>query len=136
MKKIVKAMLPIYFSAVSTLCLGQSAFRSCTAPFLNNKMVVDEYTPKGKCELAAESTGQLTVCTVDLSPTEGKAVRKLPFKVAIKDRKTQTLVLFTKSDVKQIDVERILAKCKKGDSIVLLTVDDQYAMPHNEILVQ
>ncbi|WP_245776713.1 hypothetical protein [Spirosoma endophyticum] len=46
------------------------------------------------------------------------------------------MLLLTKTDVKQIDVHNVLTKCKKGDHIVLLTLDDQYAMPHNEIPVQ
>lgn len=97
---------------------------------------MDEYSPKGKCVLPATATGKLTVCTVDLSPTTSKIVDRIPFRVAIRDKNTKTLLAFSSEEVKQVDVKTVLAKCKKGDHIVLLTVDDTYAMPHNEILVQ
>ena len=99
-------------------------------------MVVNEYSTKGKCILPLSAIGKLTVCTVNLSPTTSQAVDKIPFRIAIRNKNTQTLLLLTKTDVKQIDVHNVLTKCKKGDHIVLLTLDDQYAVPHNEILVQ
>lgn len=136
MKNILKLTLALFCGIVSTLSFGQYSFNSCTAAFVDNKMVVDEYTTKGKCILSLTATGKLTVCTVDLSPTETKIVHKIPFRIAIRDKNTQTLLMCSKDDVKQIDVQQVLAKCKKGDHIVLLTVDNQYAMPHNEILVQ
>lgn len=136
MKKVSKLILAICCSTVSTIGFGQHTFNNCSAAFLDNKMIVDEYTTKGKCILSANVTGKLTVCTVNLSPTTSQAVDKIPFRVAIRNRNTQTLLLLTKADVKQIDVRNVLTKCEKGDHIVLLTLDDQYAMPHNEILVQ
>ena len=136
MKNVTKLTFAFFGSLVSTICFGQQSFNSCTAAFLNNKLVVDEYTTKGTCILPISATGKLSVCTVDLSPMETKMVDKIPFRIAIRDKATQTLLMFSKDDIKQIDVQNVLAKCKKGDHIVLLTVDNQYAMPHNEILVQ
>ncbi|GAB2586836.1 hypothetical protein [Spirosoma areae] len=136
MKTAAKFTFALLCSLVSTICFSQSSFSSCTAAFLDNKMVVDEYTTKGRCILPSTATGKLTVCTVNLSPTESKIVDKLPFRIAIRDKNTQALLMFSRDDVKQIDVQNVLAKCRKGDHIVLLTVSNQYAMPHNEILVQ
>lgn len=136
MKRVNGSILVLFCTLMSTLCLGQTSFNSCTAAFLNNKMVVDKYTTQGKCILPANATGNLTVCTVDLSSTASKIIDKIPFRIAIRDKNTQTLLLFSTSDVKQMDVQAVLAKCQKGDHIVLLTVDNQYALPHNEILVQ
>ena len=56
--------------------------------------------------------------------------------MAIEDAATKTLWLFSEETFKKIPVEKILAKCKKGDVIRLLTVDNTYALPHNEILVK
>lgn len=136
MKKVNSLILSLLCSTMSFACFGQNSFNSCTAAFLGDKMVVDEYTTKGKCILPATATGKLTVCTVDLSPTATKIVDRIPFRVAIRDKNTKTLLAFSTQDVKQIDVQTVLAKCRKGDHIVLLTVDSTYAMPHNEILVQ
>ncbi len=86
--------------------------------------------------MTTKTTGKLTVCTVNLSPTTSKRVDPIPFRVAIRDSHTQTLMILSKADVKQIDIQRVLAKCRKGDHIVLLTTNNQYAMPHNEILIQ
>ncbi|GAB3524708.1 hypothetical protein GCM10027442_53040 [Emticicia fontis] len=100
-------------------------------------MIVDQYTKTGyKNEISLKATGDLTVNTVNLSPTESKAVDKIPFKIAIKEKDTQTITLFSKEDFMKVDVQKVLSQCKKGDQIVLLTTDKQYALPHNEILVK
>ncbi len=118
------------------MSFGQKAFTQCSAAFLNTQMVVDEYSPKGQCRLALQSTGELTVQTVALSPTESKALTAIPFKVAIRDGATNTLTLYSSTNVFKVDVKDVLKRCRKGDSLVLLTVSDQYSLPHNEILIQ
>ena len=115
---------------------AQNNFNNCAAAFLNNKMVVNEYSTMGKCVVSATATGELSLSTVDLSPTESKAVDRIGFKIAIRDQNTKTLTMFAGEDFKQVDIQKVLAKCKKGDHIVLLTLDAQYALPHNEMLVQ
>jgi hypothetical protein len=136
MKKGNGITLMLFGIFTSAICSGQTSFNSCTAAFLNNKMVVDAYTPNGKCVLPVNATGNLTVCTVDLSPTKSKIIDKIPFRVAIRDKQTQTLLMLPMSNVKQVNLQSVLAKCRKGDHIVLLTVSNRYALPHNEILVQ
>lgn len=115
---------------------AQESFTTCSAAFVGGKMVVNEYSPKGQCRLSASATGDLTVQTVDLSPTETKALDKLAFRVAIRDKATGTLTLYSDQVYRQVPVQQVLTTCKKGDHIVLLTTDQRYALPHNEILVQ
>ena len=136
MKSLLVSLLLATTLLLGTSCLAQQAFTNCSAAFVGNKMVVDAYTPKGKCRLAAAATGTLTVQTVDLSPTGSKAVDKIDFKVAIRDKATGTLHLYSNETFRQLPVQRVLTQCKKGDHIVLLTVDQRYALPHNEVLVQ
>ncbi|GAB2800811.1 hypothetical protein GCM10027275_53540 [Rhabdobacter roseus] len=124
------------------LCLSalsfsrQTPFSACSAAFLNNKMIVNEYSPQGTCTVAAGATGQLTVCTAELSPQASKAIDKIDFKVAIRDEQTHTLLMYSDETYRQVDIQRVLSQCKKGDRIVLLTTSNLYALPHNEILVQ
>lgn len=136
MRKGMQLVLVFGGCMMSNLCVGQQAFTNCAAAFVGSKMVVNEYTPKGTCRLPATATGELSVSTVDLSPTESKAVDRIAFKIAIRDNATKTLVLFSKEEFKQVPVQKVLAKCRKGDRIVLLTLDKSYSLPHNEILVQ
>lgn len=136
MKKVILLVLILGCCAISNLCFSQNSFNTCSAAFLDSKIVVDTYSKTGKCRLPATATGELTVQTVDLSPTESKALAKITFKIAIRDQATQTLHLFSNEDFEQIDVQKVLAKCRKGDHIVLLTLDTRYALPHHEILVQ
>lgn len=121
---------------VLTSGFSQSAFNSCTAAFLDNKVVVDQYSPEGKCTLPLNATGELTVATIDGSETGIFSVDKIKFKVALKDKNTGTMTMFTDENYKRLDIQKVLARCKKGDSIVLITLDDIYALPHNEIVVQ
>lgn len=122
--------------ALTTFTRAQGSFNSCSAAFVGSKMVVNEYSTKGQCRLLATAKGELSVQTVDLSPTESKAIDKIDFKVAIRDKNTKTLRLYSNETFRQVDVQNVLTKCRKGDHIVLLTVDDRYALPHNEIVVQ
>ena len=123
---------------LANLCLGQdhNVYRNCSAAFLDSKMIVDKYSPTGKCVLSSTATGELTVNTVDLSPTESKMVDPIGFRVAIRDKETKTLFSYSGEEFKKLDIQKILARCRKGDSIVLLTVNDDYALPHNEILIK
>lgn len=136
MKTVRYFVLLLVCYVPSNLCMAQSAFNTCSAAFLGNKMIVDEYTTKGKCSLPAKSTGELTVNTVDLSPTESKAIKQIPFKIAIRDQHTKTLMLYSNDNFKRVSIQNVLTKCRKGDHIVLLTTNTQYALPHNEILVR
>lgn len=138
MNKANRLTLVFFCCLMVNLCLGQDSgvYRSCSAAFLGSNMIVDKYSPTGKCEVSATATGELTVNTVDLSLTESKMVDRIGFRVAIRDKDTKTLFSFSGEEFKKLDIQKVLARCRKGDSIVLLTVNDDYALPHNEILVK
>jgi hypothetical protein len=129
------SLLSIGFVLLLQTTQAQEPFNNCAAAFLNDKLVVDNYSPDGQCRLAQNATGTLTVCTADLSPERSVPVAKIKFMVAIRDKNTKTMVMYSKDVLQSVDVAKILSKCKAGDSIVLLTLADQYALPHNEILV-
>ena len=133
----INRLLTLFFWFVLP-CLGlsQDRFSQCTAAFLNGKIVVNEYTDKGKCKLSANAQGMLSVCTAELSDTASRAVDKIPFKIAIRDKNTKTLMSFSNETFRELDIRKVLSKCQPGDYIVLLTLSDGYALPHNEILVQ
>ncbi|WP_018618507.1 hypothetical protein [Spirosoma luteum] len=121
---------------ITAVSFAQAPFNSCPAAFIPGKMIVNNYSPTGQCRLSAAATGKLTVQTVALSPTKNKAVDKIDFHVAIRDKATNTLRMFSNKTYQQLPVQQVLITCKKGDRIVLLTVNNQYALPHNEILVK
>lgn len=120
---------------VLTPSFSQNKFSNCSAAFLDDKMIVTEYSTKGKSAVAEKAKGELTVCTAEIGPTSTKAIEKISFRVAIRDKNSKTLVMFSDEKFETIDIQNILKKCKKGDFIVLMTIDNQYALPHNEILV-
>mgnify|MGYP000362561308 CR=1 FL=1 len=136
MKKRTRFLFLGMCSLLPGLSFAQDSFQHCTAAFLNKSMVVNEYSPTGKCILSTTATGELTVQTVDLSPSASKPTGIIPFKLAIRDGQTNTLTLFSNADLTSIAIQSVLPKCKKGDRLVLLTLNDQYALPHNEILIQ
>jgi hypothetical protein len=98
-------------------------------------MLVSEYSPSGKCSVSITEKGDLTVSTVELSSKGSKAIDPIMFQVAIRDKNTRTLMMVSKEGIQKIEIQKILEKCKKGDFILLLTNSDEYALPHNEILV-
>lgn len=115
---------------------SQEKFTACTAAFLDDKLIVDEYSPSGKCVITTAATGKLTVCTADLSPEKSIPVEQIYFKIAIRDGHTKTLYMPADKKYKQVDIRELLAYCKKGDSIVIISLGDQYAIPHSEIFVE
>ncbi|WP_159473185.1 hypothetical protein [Dyadobacter sp. 3J3] len=124
-----------FLSFVVPPSLAQNKFSNCSAAFLNNKMIVTEYSKKGKSTVAENTVGKLTVCTAEIGEKSTKAIEKITFRIAIRDKNSKTLVMFSDAKFKQIAIENILKRCKSGDLIVLLTTDNQYALPYNEILV-
>ncbi len=114
-----------------------SDFSSCSAAFLDQKMIVDEYTTTGKCVIALDATGKLSVRPVELEsgkdPIPGK---KIDFKVAVRNGESRTLMLLSEKTYKEIDIQKVLKECRKGDYIVVITLERLWAVPHSEILVE
>jgi hypothetical protein len=132
-----KGILLFLLACVAGLVLhAQAPFNNCAAAFLDGRMVVDEYSPSGKCVIDRHAGGELTLCAVDLSPEKVAPMEKALFMVALRDANTGTLNMFSTATYQELDIRRVLEKCKPGDRIVLLTIDPRYAVPHAEILVQ
>lgn len=131
MKKIT-ILIFILFCSKS---FAQKAFSDCAAAFLNKKMIVKEYTNKAKASIPLSAHGELSVGTVALSDKGNKLVNNFAFSIAIKDKVTGTLMLFSRENYAKIEIQKVLSRCHKGDSIVILTLNNEYALPHNEILV-
>lgn len=131
MKKII--ILSLLFSY--QLAFTQEKISNCSAAFLNGKMIVEQYSKTAKAKISILSKGELTASTAELGENYTKPLKKFEFGVAIKDKETGTTMLFSSKTFMKIDIKQVLAKCKKGDSIIILTTDAEYALPHNEILV-
>lgn len=115
---------------------AQNRFSNCSAAFLNQKMIVDDYSPQGKCVLNTSAIGQLTVNTAIYENNKWHAVDKISFKLTIRDGATKTLISYSDATYEEIDIKKVLSKCRKGDYILVSVVKDEYALPHNEILVE
>ena len=102
----------------SGIPFGQKAFTNCSSVFLNNQMVASEYSSCGKSQLAANTTGMLTVCTAEITSAETKAGKKISFRAAIRNKPTKHIDLFSEKDLSQVSIQNILKKCKNGDLIV------------------
>ena len=121
---------------IQTNLVAQSKFSNCSAAFLNQKMIVDDYSPNGKCILSNTAEGKLTVNTATYDHDKWQIGKIISFKITIRDSNTKTLLSYSDATYKEIDIKKVLLKCKKGDYILLSVVKDEYALPHNEILVE
>lgn len=108
-------------------------YSDCAIILFNGKMLVDKYTPEGKCKMTTKMKGTLSVSNVDLTGKEYRVKDKLKFHVAIKNPKTNTLFLLTKTSVQEIKYKDILTQCQMGDKIIILTDNKKYSLTHNEI---
>lgn len=136
MTKVLLLPLILLGCFFTTTGVAQKPFTNCAAAFLDDKIIVDQYTDQGKCKLPMAATGTLTVCTASLSPEKSYPTGKIQFKVAIRDKNTKTLMMYSDKTYTQVPIRAVMSKCKKGDFIVLMTLKDEYALPHNEILVE
>jgi hypothetical protein len=135
MKNKYLTLIAILMIAFTINIKAQNRFNECSAAFLNQKMIVDDYSPKGKCVIDTNATGQLTVSTAIYENDTWRAVEKISFKITIRDSKTKTLFSFSDATYEEVDIKKVLAKCQKGDYILISLVKDLYALPHNEVLV-
>jgi hypothetical protein len=137
MMKVHRTVLLFLFCCIfyGSAYAQQPKFVSCTAAFLDGKLVVNEYSPEGKCMLDSTATGILTVSPSTYENDKWTADYEADFMVAVRDRNTGTLWMYSDKRYKKLDIAKVLAKCRKGDRIVLLTLDDLLALPHNEILI-
>ncbi|MEZ4903243.1 MAG: hypothetical protein R2822_16535 [Spirosomataceae bacterium] len=136
MKTLKTLALGILLSSMILPSQGQETFSSCSAAFLDNKLIVDNYSPKGKCVLSHTTQGTLTVAEATFENNQWHQTAPIEFIVAIHDKNTQTLMMHSTEKYQKVDLQKIMAQCQKGDHIVLLTTKDKYALPHNEIVVQ
>ena len=58
-----------FLSFVLNPLTAQNKFNNCSAAFLNNKMIVTEYSTRGKSAVAEKAMGELTVCTAEIGKT-------------------------------------------------------------------
>ena len=116
-------------------CASKAAkpYSNCAAVYLNNNMLVNDFSPEGICKVEQGMKGKLQVSTVYFSMDAAQPFTNVGFKVAIKNEKTNTLWMFSDQTFHEIELEKILAKCNQGDKIMLLTVDQQFSLPHHEI---
>ena len=136
MKRKNRLVLLLFCCAFSVISFAQTRYTNCTAAFLDNKLVVNEYSPEGKCVLDSTARGTLTVSPATYEHNVWIADYAAEFMVAIRDGNTGTICMFSDKKFKKMDISQVLAKCRKGDRIVLMTMDNKLALPHNEILIQ
>ena len=122
-------------SIPSCLAKEKLPFSNCAAIFLNDKMLVDEYSPRGEIRISPDSDGKIYVSTVNFSLDLLTPYKSIGFKVAIRNKKTNTLWMYSDETYAQINLKSILSKCEVGDEIVLLTVDKEYSLSHNTIKI-
>lgn len=135
MENVTHLIASLFLSFLTFVSGETTPHNTCSAAFINTKMLVDQYTPNGKCMLPTNATGLLSVYTVALNPGKCSPKEKIDFKIAIRDKQTQTFTMYSDETFKQTDIKQVLQKCEKGDKIILLTTHTRYALPHNEILV-
>ena len=135
MKKLLFALLSLCY--VTVAFAQKEDFNNCAAAFLDQKMIVDDYSPEGKCVVSSGATGKLTVRPVTINAGEAPVPgEKIKFKIALRGSGNRALMLLSEKTYKEVDIQDILKQCQKGDHIVVLTLEREWALPHHEILVE
>lgn len=96
-------------------------------------MLVDDYSPQGKCSINQAAEGTLYVSTVGLSMDFTRPFQTVEFRVAILNNETNTIWSYSEETFTKIDLKKVIEKCKVGDDIIIMTVDKRFSLPHNVI---
>jgi len=135
MKRLLFAFIGLFY-AIGTFAQKED-FNNCAAAFLDQKMIVDDYSPEGKCVVSSGAHGTLTVRPVTINAGEAPVPgEKIKFKVALRGSGDRALMLLSEKTYNEVDIQDILKQCQKGDRIVLLTLEREWALPHHEILIE
>ncbi len=109
-------------------------YNTCAAVFLNQSRVVTEVSPHGVSEISKSANGQFSI-REDLTAQHKNGV-SVPFRIAIKKKKYNTLYSYSETVYTALDVESVLAACEVGDTIIFLLEKGKWAMvPDGEIVV-
>ena len=121
----------------ANLILAQSDFSNCAAVYLDNDMIITEYGPKGVSKVSLSDEGSLQLRVV-IAPegtwrVSGSAQE---FRVAIRDKKTGTLVMYGDKTYRRLEISEVLAKCNSGDHLLILSTNRELGITGAEILVE
>jgi len=119
------------------LAMAQSDFNNCAAIYLDGDMVITEYGPNGVSKVALDTKGSLQLRVVN-APDGNWEINgpAEPFRVAIRDKKTGTLVMFGEKSYRRLEIAEVLAQCKAGDHILVLSTNRSLGITGSEILVE
>jgi hypothetical protein len=136
----MKKSIILFLLFISNFVFAQENFSNCAAILIDNQMLVEEYSNTAKCKLSIVSKGLLSAGTVNLGDVskgekQFEITGKISFSIAIKDANTGTIIMFSNKKYKKIDMQKVLLKCKKGDSIIIMTNNTKYVLPHNDIFI-
>jgi len=108
-------------------------YRNCAAILHNGKVLVNDYSPEGKCRLEMGMRGILTVATVSLSDEGTFPQENITFKVAVKNERTNTIWMYSDQPMQELELKDVLKKCEKGDRLIIMTTDQEFSLPHHEV---
>lgn len=135
---MIKYFMHVFIVVIClNVCFAQESFNTCTGLYLNKTLMTEDYSPRSKATLKLTDSGKLTVNEVTIESADDiKAGKAIPFRIAIKDKRTQTIFLFSQKTHTSVDVEKILARCHSGDQLLILSTDDAYSVLPSEILIE
>lgn len=109
-------------------------YNTCAAIFLNQDRVVNDVSPSGVSEISKSANGEFSI-REDLTAQHKNGV-SVPFRIAIKKKKYNTLYTYSETIYTALDVESVLAECEVGDAIIFVLEKGKWAMvPDGEIVV-
>lgn len=85
-----------------------------------------------KLSLGMQMYGDISLKIVD-DGERLSAIGTPTFQIAIKDNKTGTQRMYSNKVYTEINTETIVAQCKEGESIIILTTDKKYSLSQNVI---
>ncbi|MCB0689420.1 MAG: hypothetical protein KDC53_22935 [Saprospiraceae bacterium] len=132
----MKIILALLILNTSSGLRAQDKTSKCAAAFIDNQILVDEYTTEGQCIIDHDARGIFAIQTVQITADQCQPTGKIKFYIAIRKSKTNTLLLYTDEPLTEVPIESILSKCHHGDSLLVIVTDNHIALPHHEILIQ
>ena len=138
MKNIFVVLITLFMLPATAQSSLESKGRSCSVVTLDQEWIPDSYHRGAKCVLKKSATGTISVHeTFDVSDREHyNKENYISFKVVLFKKGFDTMIAYSDESYSSLDVESVLAKCEKGDEIIIVLNDsDSYSLPHHRITV-
>ena len=121
------------FSFIKT---GNTNYSQFAAILLDDEPLINRNGDTGPLSVGNKKrTGTLSVSSMTKSCGDAlNAVAPIGFRVAIKNRRTNSLWMYSDDVLFELDLQEVFQQCEAGDQLIFMTVDRKYRLGRHVVV--